>query len=445
MTNKRHRRLRATTGVQKQYEEEVLATTTAFSMTINLLKNMLGVTVLSLASGIAAYSHNRSAIVSASVLLGLLAAMSCYSFVLIARTCEMLGVKTFRGAWEKAIGERSAWILSLTTSLISGAGCLQYVMVLTEAISSLAMAAGLPLALSNRTSVLLFVVVFLLLPLSFLENCSQLKFTSALGLTGAAFYILAIVWRFWEGSYAPGGAWHLLTAPAMRPKFGGLSDSVFSSGGFVLVSMITCAYVCHYNAPKFYNELKDRTMPKFINVALAGFGSCCFVYVLGAVCSFLTFGGNSAGFIFTNYAQKDVLFVIARVVVSGVMLCTFPLMFVATRQGAMELLPSGKEVVVGSPRYKRRSLRVTVGLMAFFATLGLATDNISKIVAVPGALLGSSVAYIFPALIFLGATKPPGASVEQGAMRKFERMLNRALVVVGVVFASVGTYTCLRM
>jgi len=286
-------------------------------------------------------------------------------------------------------------------------------------------------------------VTCLLLPLSFLDSCSQLKFTSALGLGGVAYYMAAIVVRYAQGGYAPGGFFHGLIAPEMRPSFDVSGGSIWSPRALVLVSMLTAAYICHSNAPKFYRELEGRSIPRFALRSAIGFGLAALTYVLGLCCTFLTFGGASSGFIFNNYASVDGLFVIARVITSFVILCTYPLMMVALRDGALDLLSPGTE---SSPRVRRS---VTLGLVALLTALGLVVKDVGLIVSVPGAIFGSAVVYIFPGLVFLRATRPTldgkiaASSAALLPRMRAERWACRALVVTGLLCGTLGAASAL--
>lgn len=40
--------------------------------------------------------------------------------------------------------------------------------------------------------------------------------------------------------------------------------SGMNSGALILVSMLSTAFVAHFNAPKFYSELKDKSVPRWV-------------------------------------------------------------------------------------------------------------------------------------------------------------------------------------
>lgn len=305
--------------------------------------------------------------------------------------------------------------------------------------------------LASRTAALVAITGGILLPLSFLERCDQLKFTSAVGVCGVFYYIAAIAFRYLQGSYCAGGSLDLQIPAELRASFGTRAGPFSWTGGLVMVSMLTSAYVCHYNAPKFFRELKDRTLKRFNIVVFMGFGLATAVYIVGMGASFLTFGGHSGAFIFNNYATRDPLFVVARAIVSLVILCTYPLLFIGTRDGAMELMPIFfKGVQAANVRHRRR---VTCGLVALLAALGLGIKDIGVIVAVPGALMGSAVVYIFPSIMFLAATAERGDRLHAagGEVKplpfwlRLERGFCKSLILIGCLLAACGTATSLGL
>ena len=71
----------------------------------------------------------------------------------------------------------------------------------------------------------------------------------------------------------------------------------------------------HYNSARFYNELKDKSLPRFgLAVALA-FGLTSLLYVAIATCGYLTFGASCDGFILNNYSPYDTLIGMSRIAV----------------------------------------------------------------------------------------------------------------------------------
>ncbi|CAE8617501.1 unnamed protein product [Polarella glacialis] len=437
---RRNPRSRAPAAVAEA-QEETQQLGTVPVMGVNLMKNIIGATVLSLASGVAACSDLPGAVAPGCFLVVLCGAALGYTFALVARNCELLGVRSYRESWEKTLGPKTAWLVSICSLIMAGSGCLQYIMVLSEAGSSLAALAGLPSLLATRSGAMLAIVGTILLPMSFLDNLNQLKFTSVAGIFGVFYYVFAMFWRYITGAYAPGGQFYKLLLPAVQPSFSVTGGSMLSPPVLTLLGMLTSAYICHYNAPKYYQELKDRSMRRFYLTVLLGFGGSTLIYLVGFTSSFLTFGGHSSSFIFNNYASTDGLFVAARAIMSFVIICTYPLLFVGLCQGALELLPGGPGVGAEAQKRKRN---MTFGLVAGLTAMALSTKDIGLVIALPGAVTGSMLAYVFPALIHLKATAAEAAKAPRLGLR-LQRSLSRVLVLLGCATAVLGAASALKV
>merc|ERR1719401_758050 len=71
----------------------------------------------------------------------------------------------------------------------------------------------------------------------------------------------------------PAGKYLADVATNFRPKFGGRgAAAAISPNVFILVSMLSTAYMAHFNAPKFFTELKDNTIKRYNTVVGTSFG-----------------------------------------------------------------------------------------------------------------------------------------------------------------------------
>jgi sodium-coupled neutral amino acid transporter 11 len=117
--------------------------------------------------------------------------------------------------------------------------------------------------------------------------------------------------RYLDGSYKALGKYSEKLAPALRPSFNvkslGQGPWALNNRIWVLVSMLSTSYIAHYNAPKFYSELKDTDMKKFNKVVVASFSAAIAVFVLMMNLGYLTFGGVTSGFVLNNYANAGKL------------------------------------------------------------------------------------------------------------------------------------------
>jgi amino acid permease len=130
------------------------------------------------------------------------------------------------------------------------------------------------------------------------------------GITGVAYTFGAMALRYVTGAYTTTttNTASLVTSLALhlQPKFGTKgAASIWHPNAFLLLSMLSTAYLSHYNAPRFYLELANPTIPRFSTVVVGSFATALCIFLGIAAVGFLTFGENSAGFILNNYAKND--------------------------------------------------------------------------------------------------------------------------------------------
>eukprot|EP00434_Breviolum_minutum_P003830 symbB.v1.2.003369.t1/scaffold189.1/size277183/6 len=257
--------------------------------------------------------------------------------------------------------------------------------------------------IASRDSVILIITALVLYPLCSMKSFAPLAKFSLLGVL-SNFYICAfIALRCADGTYAKGGM--LFSAAPAAPKFIATHGSIWSTllhpGISVLLSILATAYLAHYNAPLFYEQLapdektgkKDR---RFFIVSVLGFGISGLIFCL--VLGFLTFGQASMGLILNNYAATDGLAVLARAAIVLSLVTAYPLVFLSLRKQVVEILGSkGAKFAEEKPRLS------TVILLAGVTAIALRLRNLGVVAALAGASLGTFLVYVAPALMILGA------------------------------------------
>lgn len=376
---------------------------------LNLAKNLVGSGMLSLPSGVAAFSANPAALGPSLVFLALAAFLSAQTFCLIGRACEETGTSTFGSAWDKSL-RRGAWVPQLVCILECLGGSVVYAMVLGDVFSSLLQGMGvLPPVLTGRSSIIGLISAMVLFPLCCLRSLAQLAKFSLLGTMASSFVVFVVVKRFLDGSYGPLGAFHDAGAGAVLDA----GPWGASPRMLILISILSTAYLMHFNAPQFYAELRPSGTPageaeraakrrRLGRVALVGFGIAAVQYALTMVFGFLTFGRATKGNVLMNYAAADPLAVAARAAIGISMLFGYPMQFAGFRDGILEVC--GVRQV---PRLKHRL--VTAGLLAVAAGVACLFSDLGHFQAIEGALLASFLLYIAPPLMALRFERRRGA------------------------------------
>jgi len=425
---------------------------TVMQSTMNLAKNIVGSGVLALASGIAAFSASPIAIMPAMALLLFLGGVSLYTFILIARVGNEMGTATYKDTWAKIFGSRLSIIPALTIAFKTYFGGLSYTIILGDSFASIAALLGAPNLLRASNFWICTLSAFVLLPLTLLRDMSSLAIGSIIGTAGTLYTALFIWLRLLDGSYAVGGAFHSAIAATAQPCFVAASAArpLLNPSAFVLVAMLSTAFLAHYNAPKFFNELTvptDGSLTKqqaFGRVCAQAFGLAALL--MGSIMAggYLTFGGASQGLILNNYATSDPLAFVARLGISTSILFSYPLVFVGLREGVLGMLGLRDKAAL-------RSVHVTSSVLLVLIMNGLAlkVKNLGLVVALGGALLGSMLVYVFPALMFIFATRKEEAALAAegktlAPARRNEMFANIGLVVLGLFLSAVGCTMTLR-
>ena len=287
----------------------------------NMIKAVVGVGVLSLPAGIAAFGDAPSAVIPAAILIATIGAIAAYNFSLLGRLCAITGATSYRGAWEESVGESTAWIPGMSCVLKTFFAVLAYSMVLGDTFSALFKTVGLPV---SREVALMGLTVVVLLPLCLLKDLSSLAPFSLAGIAAMGYTVVAMAIRYFDGSYADANSELVQDiAESLRPAIGTKGGSaVFSSNAFILICTLSTAYMAHFNAPKFYLELKDNTIARWNTVVATSFSISILFFIGIAAAGFATFGGASNGYILNNYSTKDTLMGFCRVAVAFALVFT---------------------------------------------------------------------------------------------------------------------------
>jgi Transmembrane amino acid transporter protein len=252
----------------------------------NLVKSIVGAGVLSLPWGVAVFGNAPSALIPAISLIAAMGILSAYTFGLMGRICQRTNTQSYSAAWDVAVGKEWSPLIAFSCFIDCFAGNLSYSMILADTIQNLVASAGYSI---TRTNALLGVTSMVLLPLCLLKNLASLAPFSLVGIMGMLYTTAAMGIRYFGRSYSPGGIYY--TSQLAAPVFGtaGASAALHPSA-LILACMLSNAYIAHFNAPKFLQELKNNTMSRFHQVIAWSFGTSIALYGLITAFGFLTFG-----------------------------------------------------------------------------------------------------------------------------------------------------------
>ncbi|CAJ1348661.1 unnamed protein product [Effrenium voratum] len=424
---------------RKDAEGEVKLSSVTQS-TVNLVKNIVGAGMLSLPSGVAAFSSSPKAVPPALGLALLAAFFSAYGFILIAQACAATGETTYTRVWAKSVSSNTKFLPAIACLAKAAIGCISFSMILGDCISLMLSPLHLPALIAHRDAVIMIITVTVLYPLCSLKSLAPLAKFSLLGVLSNFFICSFIALRCIDGSYAKGGS--LFHAAPLAPQFvasGSAFSQLFHPGISVLLSILATAYLAHYNAPLFYEQLAPdpktgKKEQRFVLVSIIGFCVAGLIFSLVMAGGFLTFGKHSMGLILNNYAATDHLALFARGAIVMSLVTAYPLVFLSLRKQVLELAEDKAEELAEKPRL------MTICLLAGITAIALRLRNLGVVAALAGASFGSFLVYVAPPLMVLGAQHRGLAEKPKGVLGLLARATQLFLVPLGLGLGSIGVH-----
>lgn len=395
-------------------------TATITKLVFNLVKNIVGAGVLSLSSGVAAFGNAPSALLPATALIAAIGVLSAFGFATIGKVCAYTGATSYQEAWERTVGSETAWIPASSAVFMTFSACLAYSMILADTFAAL-------LRTTARNTVLVSVTTFILLPLCWMKSLSALAPFSLLGVIGMGYTAIAMLVRYLDGSYATGGKLLANVAANLKPSFGKDGwTSVFQPSSLLLLCMLSTAYMCHFNAPKFYLELKNNTLARYNQMISWSFGVSIALTAGVTAVGFLTFGKAADGLVLNNYAASDALMSISRIAVALSLVFSYPLNFQGCRDGVLEMM-----------QIKNRSNLTlnlaTIAILAVLTLLAAVLTDVSFVLSFGGATLGNLLTYVYPCLMLVGMVRKLGVKGQGFAVHT-----SLISALLGIVMGSIG-------
>ena len=434
------------------HEGELMGPVTAFT---NILADLCPHGMLPLAFGIAAGGGTGA--LTATITLLIFGALSWYSLLSWGRAADVVlkgsQEESLSAVWGKVIpnGDATSYVPDALCALLTIGCLLFYSAFIGDLFGALASGLPLPNAIKNRSAVLLVLHAVPILPLCLLKDLSALKYSSMTGLAGIVYTCFFVGKRLFDKSYSPGGKFfdfmssHLQpAAQASFPSKGGnfLRDiPLFYAGNGILTLMNMCcvAFACHYNAVKYFMELKDRRVSHYGKVMAAGLGGTAAVFLSMMVLGYGTFGAHSQALLLNNYHEsKDVMATFARGFTGLAIISGYPLMFAGLKSSMFSLTKLDKSNDVETEN-KRTTLAVAMISVIAVGACFVTEHELATVIGVVGSVFGSAVIYMLPAILNGNFLKTYG-----GEFFKGELGFNKLLMAFGWIFAILGTWITLK-
>ena len=193
--------------------------------------------------------------------------------------------------------------------------------------------------------------------------------------------------------------------------------------------------VDHYFIITFHS--KSPLLLHSQSVVKSSFGISIGIFIAIASIGFLTFGSSSNGLILNNYSNTDSVMSMSSVAVALSIVFSYPLVFVGTRDGLLDLANISSE-----KRTNSLVNNVTFAALALITALALIVSDLSFVLSFAGATLGNALIYVFPSLMFRKMVAMMGDNAT--AAQKAEVRFAMFTCLLGVVMGGIGAFMSVK-
>jgi hypothetical protein len=285
-----------------------------------------------------------------------------------------------------------------------------------------------------------------LLPLSLQQDLSALQMSSLLGVFGIFYTVGFHVLRLLDGSYSAGSSMLKFIEPKLRPLFPSPAFSLFNinKGTLILANMFCVAFLAHYNAINYFQEL-NSSPARYAKGIATGFGISTAIFATMMLVGYKLFGKSTLPLILNNFPRgEDQLATIARLAIGVAITFAYPLMFAGLKTAMFSLMDSN------TPPKTNQPVRTWVKPLAITAVLASITsiavqcgeEDVSVVLGIVGSVLGCFVAYIMPGYLRLAHMRLRAKAGLKN--NKIEASANHLIVAMGVIFGVLGVWVTLQ-
>ena len=188
----------------------------------------------------------------------------------------------------------------------------------------------------------------------------------------------------------------------------------------------------------FNSQLRVYLRSQFYTLVVnSSFGIAIAIFCAVAALGFLTFGSAANGLILNNYSNGDAVMSLSRVAVAVSIVFSYPLVFVGTRDGLLDLAN-----VSVDKRSNSLVNNVTLVTLAVVTVLALIVSDLSFVLSFAGATLGNALIYVFPALMFRKMVQMLGDKASSA--QKAEVNFAMFCCLLGVGMGGIGAFMSVK-
>lgn len=364
---------------------------------MNILNNIVGAGLYSMP-----WTLMMATVLSGSLVTVWICVLNMISFVLLADSCERTGTFSYlelgRGAFGEGFGKFSQIVCvcytfgSLVSYVVLAGDCLvgdkTGLLVLLFGDSSF-LGGG---SVGARVAAVYGLGFAFFFPMAMPRTIDALRYASYLAFVGTMYGAAVVVYTCVarpEDAYADDLGKDDDGFPG-PPSWAG-----FPIGIWQAVPIVNVAFTAHYNAPRFYYELRDRSPRRFASVVVVTMVGALAIYLGVAWAGYLAFRGATLGDVLEDFAANYPLAIGVRGSLLVILLAVFPKVSHNNRDGWARLVWGQSSDDLDLKTYTA----LTLAICAVVFTLGAVCTQVEVVLAYKGGIFGSLMVYIIPPLV----------------------------------------------
>ncbi|XP_049779429.1 putative sodium-coupled neutral amino acid transporter 10 [Schistocerca cancellata] len=392
--------------------------TSSMGITMTLANSIIGVSVLAMP-----FCFKQCGIILSIVMLLLSSMLSRYACHYLLKAAIMARRRNFEFLAFHAYGPTGKFLVELCIIGFLMGTCIAFFVVVGDLGPAIvAKTLGVDDSSRLRSSVLVGLALFVVLPLGLLRNVDSL---SAISMATIGFYVCLVLKVVVEAlPHLLAGDW-MEKVHLWRP-----------SGIMQCIPIFSMALSCQTQLFEIYESLYNASLDRMNDVIKAAINMCTGVYICVGFFGYVAFcTQNFTGNILMSFAPttSSEIFKLGFVLSVAV---SFPLVIFPCRASLYSLLfrraivyHEGASSHIPENRFKW----ITIFLVGASLGVGLLIPNIELVLGLVGSTIGVLICVIFPAAAFIRVS--PKASSE--------RLAAQAVLFTGVLILFLGTYATL--
>eukprot|EP00873_Tetraselmis_striata_P003597 jgi/Tetstr1/423861/TSEL_014485.t1 len=369
---------------------------TGFGTGVNIANNIIGAGMLSLP-----YVLREASLAFGLAIIVAVCLAAMLSFYMLAGCCQLSGHADYRRIGTAAFGPSMGRAIQATVLCYTVMACVSFLVLLGDLVPSvvLKLTGGEgPMAalLGSRVPAVPVLGLALLLPMSCVRDLRHFQHSSAFALCCDFIAAGVIVGHFLTGGGTGGG-------PRVAESVNWASPGM---SALTTMPIVVVAANAHYNAPRYYAELRDRSTARLGVIVGSALSLCVVVYLAVALAGYLEYGAVTQGDMFNTYPASDGAATAGRAALSVHLAMTFPLIFNALRLSVHTLFFRGS----ASDMSARRAATYAAVLVPPLVVVGAALPEIATVFAFNGSLFGALIVYIYPAAMYARLSRQAGVA-----------------------------------